>query len=274
MITNKKTITFLSLAAAWIISLAVLIPAFLVLINSFKTHAEANLMNLSLPSLWEWNNYANVMQEGRLVRSFVNSFIISGFAVFFSTWFSAKAAFVLERNNHRYNRWVYQYFLLGLVAPLNMVTIIRVLKLTHLMNSYQGIIILYISLLLSFSIFLYYGFIKSVPRELDEAAIMDGAGPWTLFYKAVLPLLLPVTITVIIINFMNVWNDFIVPLYILNNSEKWTMTLSIYNFFGRRESDWNYVFTDVVLTTLPVLIVYVICQKFIISGMTAGAIKG
>ena len=260
--------------ALWILSLLVLIPFLLVLLNSFKSRGEANLMNLSLPSVIHWENYPIVIREGRLVRSFLNSLLISVSSVCISIFSAGMAAFVLSRNRTKTNRMAYYYFLLGLVAHLNMITVIRSLQVFRLMNTYPGIILLYSALLLPFSIFLYYGFIGTVPRSMDESATIDGCGPLVSYYRIIFPLLKPVTMTVLFINFMNSWNEFMLPLYVLNNSRKWTMTLAIYNFYGRRVSEWNLVYADVILTIAPVVVLYIVGQKYLVSGMTAGAIKG
>ena len=109
---------------------------------------------------------------------------------------------------------------------------------------------------------------------LDEAAIIDGCGPIRLFYSVILPLLAPVIVTAAVLNFVGIWNDFLLPLYYLNNSGYWPMTLAVYNFFGQFQQDWNLVSADIVLTVLPVLLIYLLGQRFIVSGLTAGAVKG
>lgn len=261
-------------AVVWLLSLVVLIPFLMVLVNSLKDRAGANMMMLSLPPALHWDNYLKVIREGNLIRSFLNSLLISVSSVVISVFGSSLAAYVLTRKRTSLNRGLYYFFLIGLVAPLNMVTVIKSLQLFRIMNTFQGIILLYGALLLPFSIFLYYGFIDSVPRSLDESAFIDGARPLTVFIKIIFPLLKPVTVTVGVLNFMNAWNDFMIPLYVLNRSTKWPMTLAIYNFYGRRVSDWNLVFADIVITILPVVILYIIGQKYLVSGMTSGAVKG
>ena len=127
---------------------------------------------------------------------------------------------------------------------------------------------------LPFAVFLIYGFVSKIPVELDEAAIIDGCGSLRLFSYIVLPLLKPAVATVIVLTFLNTWNEFVSPLYFLSSSTKWPMTLSVYNFFGMYFKDWNLVCADIVLTSLMVIIVYLAGQKYIVSGMTAGAVKG
>jgi raffinose/stachyose/melibiose transport system permease protein len=263
------------LAVAAVLSLLVVVPFLLVVVNSLKDRVEAQRMLLTPPIPARWANYPEVIARGRLVRSFFNSTLISVASVLLSVLAAALASFVISRRDGRMERALYLLFLLGLVAPVNMITVIRALQAAALMGTYAGIILLYASLLLPLSIFLYAGFIRSVPRQLDEAAVLDGAGPWRLFFTVVLPMLAPVTITVALINFMNAWNDFLIPLYVLNRSDKWPMTIAVYDFFGtvQRRSEWNLVFADVILTAAPVVVVYLFGQKYLVSGMTAGALK-
>jgi raffinose/stachyose/melibiose transport system permease protein len=158
--------------------------------------------------------------------------------------------------------------------PLNFFTLTKITQITHLINPRPGMILLYAATQIPFSVFLMYAYIDSIPRELDEAAIVDGCGPLRLFFRIILPLSTPVVVTVAVLNFLGVWNDFLLPLYYLNNSTNWPMTLAVYNFFGQFQSDWSLVSADILLTVLPVLVIYLIGQRFILSGMTAGAIKG
>ncbi|OGO80723.1 MAG: ABC transporter permease [Clostridiales bacterium GWC2_40_7] len=271
---KQKVINIIKEVFAWLLSLVVLIPLMLVVINSLKSQGEADLMNLRLPTSLHLDNYMMVIEKGKLIRSFLNSFLITSFSVVVSVIVSSMASFVLSRNRIKFNNVIYNYFLLGLIAPLNMIPVIRIMKMLHLLNNYHGIVLLYTALVIPFSVFLYYGFIKSVPQELDEAAMIDGCSSIQLFLSIVLPLLKPVTITVIVVNFLGVWNDFMVPLYMLNRSDKWTMTLAVYNFYGTFISKWNLVCANIIMTIAPILIVYVLGQKYIISGMVSGAVKG
>ena len=158
--------------------------------------------------------------------------------------------------------------------PVNYVTLTKVMQATHLINTVVGIIILYAATKIPFAVFLIYAFIESVPKEIDEAAIMDGCGAFTLFYFVVFPLLTPAWVTAAILSFLDFWSEFILPLYFLQSSTKWPMTLAVYNFFGMFETNWNLVSADIVLTILPVIVVYIIGQRYIISGMTTGSVKG
>jgi raffinose/stachyose/melibiose transport system permease protein len=184
------------------------------------------------------------------------------------------AAYVLSRNRTRLNRFLYFFIVLGIALPLNFFTLTKVMQWTQLINTRIGIIILFSATQIPFSVFLIYGFVGTVPRDLDEAAIIDGCSPFRLFFSVVLPLLKPVLVTAAVLNFVGVWNDFLLPLYYSNTSDYWPMTLSVYNFFGQYQQSWNLVSADILLTILPVIVIYLLGQRFILSGMTSGAIKG
>ena len=184
------------------------------------------------------------------------------------------AAYVLARNRSKLNRFFYFFIVLGITLPINYVALTKVLQFLHLNNTMIGIILLYTAMQLPFMTFLIHGFVSKVPVELDEAAIIDGCRPWELFFQIVFPLLKPAVATAAVLTFLNTWNEFISPLYFLNKTEQWPMTLSVYNFFGMYYKDWNLVCADILLTSLPVLMIYLIGQKYIVSGMTAGAVKG
>ncbi|GBF73800.1 ABC transporter permease [Paenibacillus sp. 598K] len=271
---NKTLLSALRNGFAWLLSAIMFIPLLLVVVNSFKTKAEANGMNMSLPGDLQWSNYSIVIAEGKLIRSFFNSLLYAGGATVVSILLAALAAYVFSRNRTRLNQLFYFYLIMGIAMPTNFVTLMKVMQWTQLVNTQLGIIVMLAASAIPFSVFLIYGFVGSVPRELDEAGIVDGCSPVRLFVSVVIPLLTPVLVTVAILNFMGAWSDFIHPLYFLNNSDKWPMTLAVYNFFGRFQVNWNLVTADIVLATLPVIVIYLLGQRFIISGMTAGSVKG
>ena len=161
-----------------------------------------------------------------------------------------------------------------MVSPLQVVTTFGLLKILNLTGTYFGVIMITTAVQLPWTMFTLTGFIKNVPKDLDEAAFIDGASPLKMFFIIILPLLKPILATAIVSTAMGAWNDFMIPLYFFNTSDKWTMPLTVYNFFGQYQSNWNYVFADLVLTALPITILYLYCQKYVISGMTAGAVKG
>ena len=169
---------------------------------------------------------------------------------------------------------IYLLLILGIAMPTNFVTLTSVMQATHLINTQLGIILLYAATQIPFSVFLIYAFISRLPQELEEAAFIDGATPIRAFRSVVFPQLTPVLVTCAVLNILNLWNEFLLPLYYLNKSSAWPMTLAVYNFFGQYLSDWSLVSADVVLTIVPVILVYLVAQRWIQSGVSAGAVKG
>lgn len=265
---------FLKIIILWGLSVIVFIPLLIILFNSFKTQGEAVSMRFALPTEWIFSNYLDVMAQVDIFGAFFNSLVVSVFTVLIATVGAALCSYVLARRRTKFHRIMYYFFLVGLVAPLNMVPAILVLQRFNLMDTRIGLILLYSALVTPFSIFLYYGFIGTVPKEIDEAAIIDGCSSSSLFWKVVFPLLKPVTVTVVILNFMSSWNDFITPFYIMNTSTKMPMTTMVYSFFGQFQRSWNMVCVIMVMIIVPIMIVYAFGQKYIIAGMTSGAVKG
>ena len=254
--------------------LLVLIPVYVVVVNSLKDSAGARTMGAALPNSLHFENFITVIERGKLVQSFANSLLYATGATLLSTIVAALAAYVLSRNRTPLNRFIYFFIVMGIAMPLNFFTLTKVMQVTHLINTQAGMIILYAATQIPFNVFLIYGFVDAIPRELDEAAIIDGCSPVGLFFSIIFPLLTPVIVTAGLLSFVGIWSDFLLPLYYLNNSAYWPMTLAVYNFFGQFQQDWNLVAADIVLTVLPVLVIYLFGQRFILSGLTSGAVKG
>lgn len=255
-------------------SLVTTIPVYLVCVNALKSEAQSSSMGIDLPTQIHLENFLTVIDKGKLLISFFNSMLYSAGASILATLFAGLAAFVLSRHRTRLNRALYFFLIMGIALPINFFTLTKMMQLTHLINTRPGMIILYATLQIPFAVFLIYGFVASIPRELDEAATIDGCGPFQLFFRIIMPLLTPVLVTTGILSFLNTWNDFVMPLYYTNSTSNWPMTLAVYNFFGQYKQSWNLVSADILLTILPVLLIYLAGQRFILSGMTNGAVKG
>jgi len=257
-----------------VMSLFVLVPLWIIIINSFKDPGEAGNLSLTLPSKWLFLNYYEVFIEGRLLRGFLNSAFITFASVLTILYMGALASYVISRRRNLVTTTFFIIFIIGLVAPPQIVPTIKVLQSIGIHGSYLGVILFYSGIFLPFAVLLISGFIRSVPREIDESAMIDGCKPFFIFIKIIFPLLKPIFATTFVLLFMYVWNDFKYPLYLLRTSRMWTLPMSVFNFTSAYGSLWNYVFADLIMASLPVIIVYFFAQKFIISGVTAGAIKG
>jgi raffinose/stachyose/melibiose transport system permease protein len=277
METKKTLLGVIKNMVMIMVSLIILIPLLLLIINSLKDQYQSAVMGIDLPKAYHFENYIEVIKQGRLYETFFNSVIYACVPVIPVVIITSMAAFVFSRNKTKLNNFLYFFIVLGITLPTNYVTLFKLLQILHLFNTRTGLCMVYIANGIAFNTFLFYGFMHSIPKELDEAAIIDGCNPLQMFFRIVFPLLKPVITTVAVLNFMNSWNDFINPLYFTNTSSKWPMTLAVFNFFGRyvgRWNQWNMVCADIILSSLPVVIVYILGQKYIVSGMTMGSVKG
>ncbi|WP_077534687.1 carbohydrate ABC transporter permease [Massiliimalia massiliensis] len=274
MIRQKRIANLLLTLLLWILVLLIVVPMAMIVLNSVKSVNESAVMSLELPTSIHTENFTQVLADKKIFRSFFNSIFLSVASATLSMLLSALAAFTLARNRTKGNRIIYIVFLLGLVVPVNYIMTVRVLQTLQLINTYLGAILLYTAQFIPFTVFIYYGFILDTPKTLDEAALIDGCGSVRMFFKVIFPLLKPVTSTAMVLNLLNCWNDFIVPLYFLNSSQKWGMVMMMYNYFSKYVSSWNLVCAAMLVNVLPIVIIYIAGQKYLVSGMTAGAVKG
>lgn len=273
MINEKKGRRIIANILFILGSIIMLVPFLLVLFNSFKTAPEAQSLRMSLPTEWHFENYITVIIEGNLLRAAINGLIYSVMTVMIVLLTCSLTAYIIVRRNDKLSTCINYYIMFGMVAPPALVPTFLILKTLGLLGTYTGLILIYISGAIPLAVFLFRGFIGSIPKELDEASFLDGAGLVRTFFTIIFPALKPITSTVLVLTFMNVWNDFTNQLYYGTQAMR-ALPLSVYNFFGKYAQSWNLVFADVILTMIPVLVVYLTSQKFIISGMTSGAVKG
>jgi raffinose/stachyose/melibiose transport system permease protein len=257
----------------WILSITTIYPLLMVFLTAFKTRGEASYLNIILPKVWRFANFAEVVKYN-FFQSFWNSVYITLVSVLLTLLVSSLLAYVLVRRDTRGCKLAYRLITFGIIAPFAAMPTIQLLKALGLYGSRTGLGFVYAALFTPFTMMMFCGFIKGIPRELDEAAVIDGIVGFKIFGLVILPLLKPVVATTGVLNFMWVWNELQIPMYLLNSSSKWTLPLSVFNFYGQYSSNWNLVCADVVMVSLPVVIVYVFAQKYIINGMTAGAVKG
>jgi raffinose/stachyose/melibiose transport system permease protein len=256
------------------VGILALAPLYIIIVNALKTPYDASSMGVGLPVNPQFGNFGTVIDQGKLVSAFTNSVIYSVGGTVLAVVTSAMAAYVLARHRRRSHQVIYLLLIAGIAIPTNFVTLTKVMQMTGLIDTQLGIILLYAATQIPFSVFLMYAFINTLPQELDEAAFIDGCGPVRTFVSIILPLLTPVLATCAILDMLNLWNEFLMPLYFLNSTANWPMTLAVYNFFGQFQSSWNLVSADVLLTILPMIAIYLIAQRWILSGVSAGSVKG
>ena len=209
-----------------------------------------------------------------VLRAFINSTTLTVLSVGIMVILSAMIGYVLQRRSSRWNPLVNFLVLAGLIIPPAVVPTIWMLQEIGLFKQMIGMILVNVAFGLPFCILLFRAFVSSIPRELDEAATVDGAGPIRLFFSVVMPLLKPVVITVIVVQAVAIFNDFTGPLYFLPGSQNVTVQLTLYNFQSQMLSQWNLLFTNILLITIPPLVMYIFFNRQIVAGMTSGAVKG
>ena len=275
----KKGVTkFIAESAAVLLSIVIfIIPLYFVLINSFKNRTESAELSLNWPTSFPiWDNYKEVLtaQDGLVLLAFFNSTVITFLSIIVLIVVCAMAGYVLQRRTDKWSSWINFLILAGLMIPPAIVPTIWVLDSIHLFKTMTGIVLIEVALSISFSTILYKGFMVTIPREIDEAAVVDGCGSFRMFFQMILPLLMPVTSTVIVLSAVGIYNDFVNPLYFFPGAKNATIQLTLYNFTSMYNTSWNLLFADVVLISIPPLLLFMIFNKKIVSGMTAGAVKG
>jgi raffinose/stachyose/melibiose transport system permease protein len=253
------------------------IPFGFIALTAVKDRAESAQLDFSWPSSWHvWDNVKEVVttRDNLLVTAMRNSFVVTVVSVALLVVFCAMAGFVLERRRDRMSKLVNAAVLAGLIIPPAVVPTIYVLQELHLFNSLWGLVLVEVAYLAPFSIILFRAFVATIPRQLDEAAMIDGCTGLSLFFRVVFPLLRPVTITVIVTASVAIYNDFVNPLYFLPGSDNATVQLTLFNFQSQFNTQWNLLFMDVLLITIPALIMFIIFNRKIVAGLTTGAVKG
>jgi raffinose/stachyose/melibiose transport system permease protein len=208
-----------------------------------------------------------------LLRAFRNSLVITVASVSLLVVFASMVGYVLQRRNDRMAKVVTAFLLAGLIVPPAVVPTIYVLQEINLFKSLWGLILIEVAYLLPFAVLLFRAFVSTIPRDLDEAAMIDGCSGARLFFKVIFPLLRPVVITVIVTGSVIIYNDFQNPLYFLPGADNATVQLTLYNFQSQFNTQWNLLFMDVLLITIPPLIMFMFFNRKIVAGLTAGAIK-
>jgi raffinose/stachyose/melibiose transport system permease protein len=252
-----------------------LYPLFLVLINTFKDYTAVVTNVVNLPKKIILDNYNQVWHLMNYPKLFANTFYITLLSLAGIILFGSMAGYMLCRTKSRLSSILFFFMIAPMMLPFQsfMITLIKLSKDLHLINHLNGLTVVYWGLGIPLAVFMFHGFVKSIPMELEECAAIDGCSTYRIFFNIVFPIMLPVISTVIILNVMWIWNDFLLPLIMLNGKEA-TLQLASYKFFGQYKSEWNYALTAVVFTTTPPIIFFLFMQKFIMKGMVAGAIKG
>lgn len=268
---------WLSAVAIFTALVVFVVPFIFIMFMAVKDRKQASLLDFSWPtSFHAWENFIEVIQvrDYMLITAYINSTILTVASVTILVILSAMVGFILQRRATWWTPWVDFFILAGLMMPPAVVPTITLLQSIGLFKTLHGLILIEVAYNLSFAVILYRNFIATIPRDLDEAAIIDGARPLSLFFRVILPLLKPVTVTIIVVQSVAIFNDFVNPLYYLPGRENATVQLTLYNFQSQFTTQYNLLFMNVLLITIPPLIVFLFFNRQIVAGMSAGAIKG
>jgi raffinose/stachyose/melibiose transport system permease protein len=253
------------------------VPFVFIVLTAIKNTQEASLLQFTWPSQSQFfENLKEVIatQNYMLLTAYINSSIITVAAVTLIVICAAMVGFVLQRRRNATTGLINFVVLFGLIMPPSVVPTIWVLQELHLFKTLLGMILIELAYGLPFAVLLFRAFVSTVPRELDEAAIIDGAGPLTLFFRIILPLLRPVIVTVIVVQSVTIFNDFTNPLYYLPGDKNATVQVTLFNFQSLYETSYNLLFMNILLITIPPLVVFLFFNRQIVAGITAGAVKG
>jgi len=268
---SAAIVVFLALGAA-----VACFPIYMAVVNSFKTQGEMFESFVALPSKLHFENYAQAFEQVNLLRSTMNSVLLSLLGIGGILLCSSLAGYKLSRTKSRLSGFIFFLFISSMLVPFHsiMIPLTRMAKALQAQGSLFGLSLIYIGLGVNMAIFLYHGFVKSIPRELEESAHMDGCGELQTFFRIIFPLLMPITVTIAILDFLWIWNDFLLPLLMLTDMNQYTLILSTNTLFGEYNKEWSLILAALVLTALPVLIIFAFFQRFIMAGIAEGAVKG
>jgi raffinose/stachyose/melibiose transport system permease protein len=281
MKAKAKTSGFLVLLG-WLAAIFTLFPMYIMVANSFKGRSQIFTDTMGLPKSFDFSYYITAIETMKFPKALFNSLLISIVSILLIIALSSMTAWVLVRSSSKIADFILYTFVATMLVPFQAVMIplmqymskwqIKAINFS-MIDTYYGLIFMYIGFGTSLSVFLYHGFIKGVPRSLEEAAMIDGCNKFQVFWRIVFPTLKPITVTVAILNVIWIWNDYLLPSLVLRNPDLRTIPLSTFYFFGQFTIEWNLAMAGLVLTIIPIIIFYLFSQKFIIKGVMDGAVK-
>ncbi|CAM4125407.1 carbohydrate ABC transporter permease [Lederbergia lenta] len=270
---SKKTIIYVILI---IYALINAYPILWMILNSFKNSLEFAKSPFALPTEWLIANYKTAWETARLDTYFLNSIIVSVAAVIITVFIGALASYFLARFTYKWGKPLYAFFVFGLLIPIHatLVPMFLLMKNLNLLNTHIGLILPYIAFNLPITIFILVSFMRAFPQDIEESAIMDGCGVFRIFWSIILPMTMPAIATVVILNFINNWNEFSFALVLINDDALKTLPLGLANFAGQYTTNYGAQMAGLTLAIIPTIVIYMLLEEYLVKGMTAGAVKG
>lgn len=272
---KSKLSTFALPAVLGLTMIMYLLPFFLVIVNSLKSRKDIILNPISLPETPLFSNYAEAAATMSYMHGFINSLIITAASVAVILIFSSMTAWILVRRNWLFGKIFFMALVAAMIIPFQaiMIPLVKIYGSVGMLNSKASLVYLYLGFGTALAVFMYHGFIKSIPLELEEAALIDGANRFQVFWLIVFPILKPITVTIGILDVLWIWNDFLLPSLVLIHAKNRTLPLSVFYFSGTYTIDYGLAMAGLMLSILPVIILYLFMQKQIIKGVLQGSIK-
>ena len=273
---QKRLIWIGDIVGVAVTAVLFLIPFYFMFVQSIKSKKEASRLSISWPAELHFENYPEVFRFNnyQLVRAFRNSAVLTIFTVLGLLFTAAMAAYVIQRRRDKLTTAVQSVIMLGLMIPAAILPTIHMLQSMHIYKTMFSMVMIEIALQTPFAIMLYRGYMASIPTDLEEAARIDGCSRWEIFTRIIFPLLKPIQATLIILVGVQTFNDFTNPLYFLPGADNVTVQQTLYNYRSQVQSSYNLLFADIIIITIPMLILFLIFNKRIVEGMVAGAVKG
>ncbi len=257
-------------------TLYTLYPIFLMLITALKNNLEIMKNPTGLPQEWVFDGFVTLFQKENFGQYFLNSIFVTLTSCVILLVVSIMLAYILARYKSKLSNFLYYFFLIGMMLPLRLglLSLNDLLFKMGLIDNLWGLVLINVAMNIPYSMFLLSGYIKMIPESLEESAFIDGASTWTILWKIIVPLIKPCIATTLIYNLVPIWNDAFFPMVFMSTKTKRTLMQAVMLFFGQYSTNWNLVFSALTLAAVPVIIVYIICSKYLIRGMMAGAVKG
>lgn len=273
---NRRFPKVLRVIMLYIIAILFLFPFYIAIVYSIKTPVETAQSPLAFPTHIAWSNYSDAIAASNFFLALRNSVLTTIGTVLLTISVCSMAAYMIARNNNRFYNFFYYLFMSSIMLPFQvlMFPLYKTWTELHLLNTIPGLIIALTGVQIGYFAFLYVGFIKTVPRELEESATLDGASRYRTFFSIIFPLLKPINSTILVLSALGAWNDFVVSMIIVQKKEASTLPLVQFQFFGEYTSEINMAFAAIILSMIPIMVFYLFAQKYIIGGVTAGAVKG
>lgn len=259
-----------------IVGIVFFFPIFFNLMSAFKSNAEIMRDALAFPKGLYLESFKYLLTETEYPRAILNSLILTVVSIAMQVLVIPMAGYAIERRNTKWTNFIFLYFLAGMMIPFQayMIPLFKELRMLGLYGSLAGPIMVYIAGAVGFGCLLYTSFVKGIPKEIEEAAEIDGCSRYGIFWRIVFPLLGPVTASMVVLNGLGIWNDFLMPMLVLPSGEPKTMVVEIYRYIGEFSSRWDMIFAGTAMSVVPVLIAFIFLQKYFVKGIASGATKG